>query len=69
MARTRRLTADERLIKVNEDINRLTEELKTLKEEKAVLEEQIKMDRLDQLYETIKDSGKSFEEVLELIGK
>ena len=54
---------------MNEDIDRLTEELKGLKEEKVVLEEQLKMDKLEQLYETIKDSGKSFDEVLELISK
>lgn len=69
MARTRKLTTEERLEKVNEDIDRLTEELKSLKEEKLVLEEQLKMDKLEQLYETIKDSGKSFDEVLELISK
>ena len=69
MARTRKLTTEERLAKVNEDIDRLTEELKSLKEEKVILEEQLKMDRLEQLYETIKYSGKSFDEVLELISK
>lgn len=69
MARTRKLTTEERLVKVNEDIDRLTEELKSLKEEKIVLEEQLKMDKLERLYETIKYSGKSFDEVLELISK
>lgn len=69
MARTRKFTTEERLAKVNEDIDRLTEELKSLKEEKVVLEEQLKMDKLEKLYETIKYSGKSFDEVLELISK
>ena len=69
MARTKRLTTDERLKKVNEDIDRLTEELRNLKEEKVILEEQLKIDKLEQLYETIKNSGKSFDEVLELISK
>ena len=69
MARTKKLTTDERLKKVNEDIDRLTEELRNLKEEKVILEEQLKIDKLEQLYETIKNSGKSFDEVLELISK
>lgn len=69
MARTKRLTTDERLKKVNEDIDKLTEELRNLKEEKVILEEQLKIDKLEQLYETIKNSGKSFDEVLELISK
>lgn len=68
MARTKRLTPEERLEKVNADINRLTEELRLLREEKVNLEEQIKLNQLDQLYSTIKNSGKSFDEVLELIG-
>lgn len=69
MARTRKLNPEERLEKVNDEIDRLNNELRLLQEEKQSLEEQIKASQLEQLYSIIKNSGKSFDEVLELIGE
>lgn len=57
------------LDKIIKDIEETKETLKTLEKSKKELEDQIKIDRLSALDEIIKASGKSYEEVKELLSK
>ena len=69
MARGRKpaLTLDERLDKITEEIENMENSLKELKSTKKVLEEQIRMNRLAELDEIITASGKSIDEIIELL--
>ena len=69
MARGRKpaLTLDERLDKITEEIENMENSLKELKRTKKVLEEQIRMNRLAELDEIITASGKSIDEIIELL--
>ena len=69
MARGRKpaLTLDERLDKITEEIENMENSLKELKKKKKVLEEQIRMNRLAELDEIITASGKSIDEIIELL--
>ena len=69
MARGRKpaLTLDEQLEKITAEIEKMETSLKELKSAKKDLEEQIKMNRLAELDELITASGKSIDEIKELL--
>ena len=71
MARGRKaaLTLDEQLAKITTEIENMETSLKELKTTKKDLEEQIKMARLSELDELISASGKSFDEIKEILSK
>ncbi len=71
MARGRKvaLSLDEQLAKITTEIENMENSLKELKATKKNLEEQIKMARLSELDELISASGKSFEEIKEMLSK
>lgn len=69
MARKKKviLTPEEELNQIIADIDQTKETLKSLEKSKKALEEKIKMDRLATLDEIIQKSGKSYDEVKELL--
>lgn len=69
MARGRKpaLTLDEQLEKITSEIENMESSLKELKSAKKDLEEQIRMNRLAELDELITASGKSIDEIKELL--
>lgn len=70
MARMKKfLTPEEELERINSRIAENEEALKTLKAQRKVIEEKIKQDRLDELDRLITESGKSFDEIKELLNK
>lgn len=71
MARKKKiiLTPEEELNQIIADIDQTKETLKSLEKSKKALEEKIKMDRLATLDEIIQQSGKSYDEVKELLSK
>lgn len=71
MARRKKvvLTPEEQLNQIIADIEQTKETLKSLEKSKKELEEKVKMDRLVALDELISQSGKSYEEVKELLSK
>lgn len=69
MARTKKLAPEEQLEKLISDIEAAEENIKEMKKSKTELEAQIKMSRLAELDELISASGKSFDEVRELLSK
>lgn len=71
MARPKKvmLTPEEQLEKITADIDAAKANLKELEQQKKELEVQVKMDRLTELDELISASGKSLEEVKELLSK
>ena len=71
MARQKKvvLTPEEELEKLAADIEAAKENLKELEKKKKELEVQIKMNRLAAIDDLISASGKSLEEVKELLSK
>ena len=70
MARGKKsLTLEEQLEKIIADIEDTELSLKEMKRTKKELEEQVKMSRLAELDELISSSGKSFEEVKDLLSR
>lgn len=69
MARGRKpaLTLDEQLEKITEEIETMENSLKELKSAKRDLEEQIRMNRLAELDDLITASGKSIDDIIELL--
>jgi F0F1-type ATP synthase membrane subunit b/b' len=68
MARTKKnLTLEEKHAKITSEIEEMEASIKELKKTKKELEEQIKMSRLVELDEIISASGKSLDEIKELI--
>lgn len=63
------LTLDEQLAKISAEIENMENSLKEMKKTKKELEEQIEHNRLLELNEIIKASGKSIEEVKEILTK
>lgn len=68
MSRGKRTTPEEKLAKINEELEVMESAVEKLKYQKAELEEQIKQVKLAELYTLISASGKSFDEVKALIG-
>ena len=71
MARKKKvsLTPEEQLNQIIADIEETKETLKSLENSKKELEEKVKMDRLVALDELIMQSGKTYDEVRELLSK
>lgn len=70
MARGKKVyTLEEQLERITSEIESYETSLKELRKQKKELEEQVKMNRLAALDELIVSSGKSFEEVKELLSK
>lgn len=69
MPRPKKATIDERLVQVNQLIDEYTEKIKELKDEKKELEIEIKNRDVSELYEIIKNSGKTIAEVKEMLAK
>lgn len=68
MARGKKnLTLDEQLEKITSEIENMESSLKELKSVKMELEEQIRMNRLNELDKLISLSGKTFDEVKEFL--
>ena len=68
MARGKRTTPEEKLAKINEELNIMESAVEKLKYQKAELEEEIKQAKLAELYTLMSASGKSFDEIKALIG-
>lgn len=70
MARRKQSTSlEERLIEVIKDIENTEHKLKTLKQTKEDLEEAIKQKKLTELYEIVQASGKTIDEVKDILTK
>ena len=69
MARGKKLSLDEQLVKITTEIENMENSLKEMKKEKKDLEEQIKQAKLAELEAIIAESGKTFDEVKELLSK
>ena len=68
MARGKKnLTLEDQLLQLTSEIESMESSIKEKKKLKKELEEQVKMNRLSELDELIAISGKSFEEVKELL--
>ena len=69
MARGRKkLTLDEQLEKITNEIDNMENSIKEMKKTKKELEEQIRQARLIELDELISEKGLSFEEVKKMLG-
>lgn len=60
-------TLEEQLQMTINDIETYEQSIKTLKTKKKELEEAIKQEKLTQLYDLIEESGKSLDEVKEML--
>lgn len=68
MARgVKRLSLDEQLDKITNEIENMEDSLKEMKKAKKELEEQIHQNKLEELDELISEKGLSFDEVRELL--
>lgn len=69
MARGRKkaLTDEELVVKLTEDIAQAEANLKELKAQKKAVEDRIKAVQLAELNDIIKESGKTFDEVREML--
>ena len=63
------LTLEEQLEAVEKDIAECKEQMKVLKEKKKELNSQIEDVRKERLYKAVAESGKSIEEILEMLSK
>lgn len=68
MARGKKLSLDEQLVKITTEIENMENSLKEMKQAKKDLEEQIKQSRLAELDDMITEKGLSFEEVKKMLG-
>lgn len=69
MARRKQLSITERLTQVEAQIVQKEEELKALKAERKNLREEKKKEDMEEIYQLISLSGKSVEEVKELLSR
>lgn len=65
----KKLSLDEQLAKISTEIENMETSLKEMKKTKKELEEQIKQARLSELDELITASGKSIDDIKELLTK
>lgn len=63
------LTLDEQLAKITEDIDNMEESLKKLKATKKDLEEQIKLNRLSELDDLIRQNGMNIEDIKNILNE
>lgn len=69
MARTKKITTAEKMLKLEEEILAKTEELKEMKQELKTLKELKEQEDLKKLYDTIISAGLTPEDVQELIAQ
>lgn len=69
MARRKQLSITERIAQVEAQIIQKEEELKALKAERKTLLEEKKKEDMEEIYQIISESGKSVEEVKELLSR
>lgn len=69
MPRGKRLTLEEKLVKITEEIDNMKSSLAELESTKEEIEEQIRMNKLSELDDMITESGLSYEKVKELLSK
>lgn len=69
MARRKQLSVTERIAQVEAQIVQKEEELKALKAERKNLREEKKKEDMEEIYQLISLSGKSVEEVKELLSR
>lgn len=69
MARRKQLSVTERIAQAEAQIIQKEEELKTLKAERKALLEEKKKEDMEEIYQIISESGKSVEEVKELLSR
>ena len=62
-------TVEEKLAQLDSDIAKKEEELKTLKEKRKELLDKKKQKDLNDIYKLVSQSGKSLEEIKELLSK
>lgn len=60
---------EEKLADVTEQIERVETTLKELRRQKKEIEQQIEERKKEQLYKAVIESGKTIEEILEVLGK
>ncbi len=60
-------TPEERLVQIEDEIENLTERLAALKAEKKNAEKEAREKQIGELYDVVKASGKSIEEVKEIL--
>ena len=63
------LTLDEQLAKITEEIDNMEESLKKLKATKKDLEEQIKLNRLSELDDLIRQNGMNIEDIKNILNE
>ena len=68
MARGKKLSLDEQLVKITTEIENMENSLKEMKKAKKDLEDKIKQARLAELDDIISEKGLSFEEVKKMLG-
>ena len=64
MARKKNLTLEEQLEKTNQNISITEQSLVNLKNEKKELEDQLKKEKMQQLYEAVVSSGKNIDDII-----
>ena len=69
MPRGKRLTLEDKLTKITEEIEKMKESLAELEATKEELEEQIRINKLSELDDLITESGLSYDEVKEMLIK
>ena len=68
MARGKKLSLDEQLVKITTEIENMENSLKEMKKAKKDLEDKIKQARLSELDDIISEKVLSFEEVKKMLG-
>ena len=65
----KKLTLDEQLVKITEEIDDMEQSLKELKATKRDLEEQIRFNHLSELDDLINQSGMSIEDIKDILNE
>lgn len=63
------ISLEERLADVTAQIERTEDTLKDLRRQRKDIEKQLEEQKKEQLYKAVMDSGKTIEEVLEVLGR
>ena len=63
------ISLEERLADVTAQIEKAEETIKDLRRQRKEIEKQIEEQKKEQLYKAVVDSGKTIEEVLEVLGR
>ncbi|XBX03584.1 hypothetical protein QMP26_23860 [Enterocloster clostridioformis] len=63
------ISLEERLADVTAQIERIEDTLKDLRRQRKDIEKQLEEQKKEQLYKAVVDSGKTIEEILEVLGR